>query len=150
MTVFLGRAPARLVIEHEEDVAFFFGIDIIEVLVHVTELKQAFWDEIVLDALILKVPIHDFDEIQVRKSEAVELVGSFVLIEGHYERTIESIMAEKLELLRIVVPSQCLLRALHVKDMQEEVSVLLRIHPVLRVVFTKGRAVDGKVWLALG
>lgn len=71
MAVFLSRAPACLVVEHEKDVAFFLCIDIIQSLVHVTELEQALRHKVILDALILKVPIHHFNEIQVRKCEAV-------------------------------------------------------------------------------
>ena len=52
-------------------------------------------------------------------------------------------MAEKLELLRVVIPCQCLLRALHIQDVKEEVRVLV-VHFVV-----EGGAVDGKVGATL-
>lgn len=120
MAVLFRRAPASLVIEHEEDVAFFFRIYIIQSLVHVTELKEALRHKVVFDALVLEVMVHDFNEIQIGKCEAVQLVGCFVLVKGDDERTVESIVAKKLKFLRIVVPSQCLLRAFHIENMKEK------------------------------
>lgn len=52
-------------------------------------------------------------------------------------------MAEKLKFLRIIIPSQCLLRALHVENVEEEFSVLVFDHAIaiLGIVVAEGCAV---------
>ena len=61
------------------------------------------------------------------------------MVKSHHKWPVKPIVAEKLQLLSIVIPCQCLLRALHVKDVQEEVWVL-----VLELV-VEGCAVDTEV-----
>ena len=53
-------------------------------------------------------------------------------------------MTEQLQLLRVVVPRQCLFRTFHVKYVKEKIGMLV-LHLVV-----KGRPVDGKVGLRLG
>jgi len=63
--VLLGRAPARLVVEHEEDVALLFLVQVSQVLVQRIEVQQAFRHEIVLDAFVLEIAIDGLDVSKV-------------------------------------------------------------------------------------
>ena len=83
MAVFLGGAPARFVEEHEENVAFLFCVDVVELFVEVIELEQAFGNKVVFDALVLKVSVHGFNECKIVESETHELVRSLVLIKSY-------------------------------------------------------------------
>jgi len=61
------------------------------------------------------------------------------LIKSHDKRPVKPIVAEKLQLLRIVIPGKCLLGALHVEDVEEKVWMLI----LLLVV--EGSAVDAEI-----
>ena len=106
----------------------------------VAELEQALRNEVILDALVLKVSIHGLDQLQVGEREVDQLIRCFVLVQRHDQRPVKPIVAEQLELLRVVITRQCLLRTLHVEDVEEEVWVLV-FHFVV-----EGRAVYGEVW----
>ena len=70
VAIFLGWTPTRFVEEHEKDVAFLFSVNIVQSLVQIVELKQAFGHEVILDALVLKVSVHCLDQLQIVQSEA--------------------------------------------------------------------------------
>ena len=143
VAVLLCWAPTRLVEEHEEDIPLLLRVNVSQGLVEVVELEQALRHEVVFDTLVLKVSVHSFDELQVCKSEAHQLVRCLVLVKSHYKRPIEPIVTEKLQLLCVVISRKCLLRALHVKNVKEKVGVLV----LLLVV--KRSAIDAEVWRCL-
>ena len=58
------------------------------------ELKKTVWYEIILDTLVLKASVNGFDIIQILKGKAGQRVRSLVLIEGHDERAIKSIVTK--------------------------------------------------------
>eukprot|EP00353_Schmidingerella_taraikaensis_P003136 CAMPEP_0185570776 /NCGR_PEP_ID=MMETSP0434-20130131/2961_1 /TAXON_ID=626734 ORGANISM="Favella taraikaensis, Strain Fe Narragansett Bay" /NCGR_SAMPLE_ID=MMETSP0434 /ASSEMBLY_ACC=CAM_ASM_000379 /LENGTH=178 /DNA_ID=CAMNT_0028185977 /DNA_START=2203 /DNA_END=2739 /DNA_ORIENTATION=+ len=95
VAVLLRWAPTRLVEEHKKDVALFLRVNVIQPLVQVRELQQALWHEVIFDALVLEVAIHGLDQLEVLEGEADQLVGCLVLIQGHNQRTIKSVMAEQ-------------------------------------------------------
>ena len=109
VTVLLSWAPTSFVIEHKEDVAFLFCVNLVKALVQEVELEKALGNEVILDALVLEVSVHSLDELQVVQGETNQLVGRLVLVKSDDKWTIEAIVTKKLELLRIVVPRQCLL-----------------------------------------
>ena len=102
-------APASLVEEHEEDVALLLGLDIVQPPIQIAELQQALWHKVILDALVLEVSVHCFYQLEVGKCEADELIRRLVLIQCNHKWTVEPVVAEKLELLCVVIPCQCLL-----------------------------------------
>ena len=108
MGILLGRTPACLVVEHEEDVAFFFVVEIIEVLVQVVKCQEAIRNEIIFDAFVLKVSIYRLNVFEVLKSKWNKLIRLFVLVVCDHEWSIEPVMTEEFEFLRVIVPSQCL------------------------------------------
>ena len=71
-------------------------------------MEQTFGYEVILDALVLKIAVHCLNELQVGKSETDQFIRGFVLIQGDHEWPIESIMTKQFQLLRIVIPRQCL------------------------------------------
>lgn len=109
VTILFRRAPARFVEEHEENVSLLLRVNLIESLIEAVELEKALRHEVILDALVLEVAIHCLDELQVSQSETNQLIRRFVLIESDDKRAVKPIVAEKLQLLRVVVPRQCLL-----------------------------------------
>ena len=58
------------------------------------ELKKTMRYKIILDTLVLKASVNGFDVIQILKGKAGQRVRSLVLIEGHDERAIKSIVTK--------------------------------------------------------
>ncbi len=83
MAVLLGGTPACLVEKHVEDVSLLFGVDRVQLLIKVAELEKALGHEVVLDALVLEVSIHGFDQFEIVERETHQLIRSLVLVEGH-------------------------------------------------------------------
>ena len=63
--VLLGRTPACLVVEHEEDVAFLLLIQVNQVLVQGIKVQQAFRHEVIFDAFVLEITVDGLDVLQV-------------------------------------------------------------------------------------
>ena len=109
MAILFCWTPTCFVEEHKEDVAFLASIDLIQFLIETSKLEQTLGHEVILDALVLKIAVHRLDKLQVGQRETDQFIGGFVLIQGDHEWPIKSIMTEQLQLLRVVVPRQCLL-----------------------------------------
>ena len=58
MGILLGRTPACLVVEHEEDVAFLLIIDVMEVFIQIIKCQETVRNKVVFDAFVLEVPIN--------------------------------------------------------------------------------------------
>ena len=65
MTILFGWAPARFVEKHEENVALFFRINLVQSLIQTVELEEALGHEVILDALVLKVAVHRLYKLQI-------------------------------------------------------------------------------------
>ena len=100
--------------EHEKYVPLFLVVKLIEILFEEVEVKQTVGHEIIFDALILKVSVDSLYVFQVFESELQQLVRRFILVVCNDERSIKSIVTKEFQLLCVVIPSQCLFRALHV------------------------------------
>jgi len=111
----------------------------VQVHVQVLAVHQTPWHEVVLYTFVLETAVYRFDVLEVLEREADQLVRLFALIVRDDQRAVKSIVAKQFKLLRVVVPCQCLLRALHVKNVKEEFGTV-------RVLISVERcAVDGEV-----
>ncbi len=114
MAVFLCWTPTRFVVKHEEYVALFLCVDIVQLLVQIAELQETRGHEVIFDALILEVSVHSLDEFEITEIETNQLVRGLILVKRHHKRPIKSIVAKKLQFLSVVVSSEGLFRAFHV------------------------------------
>lgn len=105
MWILLGRTPTCLVVEHEEDVALFFIVQIIQVLIQVVKCQETGRNKIVFDAFVLEVPINSLYVFEVLQCKRNKLVRLFVLIVCDYKWSIEPVVTEELEFLRVIIPS---------------------------------------------
>lgn len=94
MAILFVRTPTCLIEEHVKDVPLFFGIDRVKLLVKIAKLEETLRNEVVFDALVLKVTVHSLDQFKVCQSEAHKLIRSLVLVESHDKGPIESIVAK--------------------------------------------------------
>ena len=69
MAVFLCWTPTRFVIEHEEDVALFLCINLVQLLVEIAKLQKTRGHEVIFDALVLEVSIHRLNEFEIAQIE---------------------------------------------------------------------------------
>ena len=83
MGVFLGRAPTCLVVEHEEDVALLFVVQVSEVLVQRIEFQKTRRHEVIFDAFVLEVAVDGLDILQIFQRKWRQLVRLLVLVESH-------------------------------------------------------------------
>ena len=100
--------------KHEKYIPLFLVIKLIEILFEEVEVKQTVWYKIVFDTLVLKVPVDCLYVFQVFECELQKLVWRFVLVVRNNEWPVESVVAKEFQLLCVVIPGQCLLRALHI------------------------------------
>ena len=84
MRVFLGRTPACLVVEHEEDVSLLFVVQVSEVLVQRIEFQETRWHKVILDAFVLEVAVDRLDIFQILQRKWRQLIGLLVLVESHH------------------------------------------------------------------
>lgn len=63
-------------------------------------------------------------------------------VESNYKRPVEPVVTKDLKLLRIIIPCQGLLGALHIEDVQEQL-VLLADRVLIRLV---GGSIEREVW----
>ena len=101
--------------EHEKYVPFLLVVKLIEILFEEVEVQQTVRHKIVFDAFILKVSVNSLYVFQVFECELQQLVWRFVLVVCNDEWSIESVVTEEFQLLCVVIPCQCLFRALHIK-----------------------------------
>ena len=101
--------------EHEKYVPLFLVVQLIKILFEKVEIQQTVWDKIILNAFILKVSVDSLYVFQVFECELQQLVWRFVLVVCNDEWSIESVVTKQFQLLCVVIPCQCLFRALHIK-----------------------------------
>ena len=101
--------------EHEKYVPLLLVVKLIEILFEEVEVQQTVRHKIVFDAFILKVSIDSLYVFQVFECELQQLVWRFVLVVCNDEWPIESVVTKQFQLLCVVIPCQCLFRALHIK-----------------------------------
>lgn len=66
----------------------------------------------------MKTLIHGLDQLQIRKSKAIEIIWRPAEIESHDQRPVESVLAIELELSCGIIAREGLGIALHVQNMQ--------------------------------
>lgn len=101
--------------EHEKYVPLLLVVKLIEILFEEVEVQQTVRHKIVFDAFILKVSVDSLYVFQVFECELQQLVWRFVLVVCNDEWPIESVVTKEFQLLCVVIPCQCLFRALHIK-----------------------------------
>ena len=94
MAILFVRTPTCLIEEHVKYVPLLFSIDCIKFLVKIAKLEETLGNEVVFDALVLKVTVHGLDQFKVCQGEAHKLIRSLVLVESHDKGPIESIVAK--------------------------------------------------------
>lgn len=67
----------------------------------------------------MEAAVDHLDVLEVFKGETDELKGGLASIERDDQRAVESVVAEDLKLLRVVVPSEGFLGTFHVEDVEE-------------------------------
>lgn len=117
VAVLLGWAPGGLIHEHIKHESILVQIKTLQVEVEVGTAKQTLGYKVVLDTFVLEVQIDLPDRPQISQAEAGHLVGLAAAIESNNEGAVEAVMAEKFQLLRVIITRQGFLVRFHVKDM---------------------------------
>ena len=88
----------------------------IQLLFQWRRFKQTIEHKVILRVLGMKTLIHRLDELQVRKSKAIEMIRRPAQIESHDQRSIESVLAIEFELSSSVITRERLGIAFHVQN----------------------------------